>query len=463
MTLKNFDIAILGGGPGGYVAAIRASQLGMSVGLIEKKFLGGTCGNFGCIPAKALIECAHTFETSKRVKIFGVKVSDVGFDWASFMKYKTRCVMKVRKGVESLMRKNGVEVINGFGTLINPETIDVEGAQIQAKHIILAMGSHSSTLPSLPIDGEKIITSDHALELEKLPERILIVGAGTIGCEFAYIFSAVGVEVTMVEFLDRALPMEDTDISEEYEKALKKRKINLRTGASVESIEITDSGVVSKVKPRDGEGEVSIETDMVLVSVGRGPSTENCGLEKVGIELDKGFIKVDEFLNTGVGNIRAIGDATGGLMLAHKASAEGILAVESIRGYERIPLIYENIPRATYSQPEVASVGLNENKARERFGESVKMSKFPFAGIGKAVVIGDSTGFAKLISGGDDDRLVGAHVIGPYATDLIAVANTAINLGASAEEFVDIIQAHPTLSEVWLEAAHGLYEGTIHF
>ncbi|MCX6647056.1 MAG: dihydrolipoyl dehydrogenase, partial [bacterium] len=441
MIEKKFDIAILGGGPGGYVAAIRASQLGMSVGLIEKQFLGGTCGNAGCIPTKALIQSAHTYELAKGAKTFGVKTGDVEFDWASFMKYKTRCVVKLRKGVESLMLKNKIEVINGFGVLKNPETIEVDGIQVKSKNIILATGSHSRSLPSLPVDGRKIITSDHALELEILPKRILIVGAGAIGCEFAYIFSSVGVDVTIVEFLDRALPMEDKDISLEFEQALKRRKIKLHTSASVEGVQNTDTGVISRVKPRDGSDEFKIETDMVLVSVGRGPSTSGCGFEEVGIEMNRGFIKVDEYMRTGVGNIRAIGDAVGGLMLAHKASAEGILAVDTIAGIERKPIVMDNIPRATYSQPEVASVGLNEDVAQERYGRTARTGKFPFAGIGKAVVIREAAGFAKLISGGEDGKLVGAHIIGPHATDLIATASTAINLGASAGDFVHVIQA----------------------
>lgn len=463
MPEKNFDIAILGGGPGGYVAAIRAAQLGMSVGLIEKQHLGGTCGNTGCIPTKALEQSAHTYELSKGAKTFGVKAGDVEFDWPAFMKYKTRCVIRLRKGVESLMRKNNIEIINGFGKLKDTETIEVDGADVKAKNIILAPGSHARSLPSLPIDGGKIITSDHALELESLPGSILIVGAGAIGCEFAYIMSAVGVKVTIVEFLERPLPMEDHDISEEYEKSLKRRKINLHTNASVEEVDVSGNGVISRVKPRDSSDEFTVETDMVLVSVGRGASTGNIGLEENGIELDRSFIIVDDYMRTGTANIYAIGDAVGGLMLAHKASAEGILAVETISGIERKPIVMDNIPRTIYSQPEVASVGLNENIARERYGETVKIGMFPFTGIGKAVVIDQTNGFAKLVSAGDDGKLVGAHIIGPYATDLIATAGTAISLGASAEEFVHVVQAHPTLSEVWLEAAHVLFEGPIHF
>ena len=463
MTERKFDIAILGGGPGGYVSAIRASQLGMSVGLIEQDYLGGTCGNIGCIPTKALIQSAHMYELAKGAKTFGIKIGDAGFDWTSFMKYKTRCVVKLRKGVENLMQKNKIDVINGFGTLKDPDTIEVDGTQIKAGNIILATGSHARSLPNIPIDGHRIITSDHALELEHLPQKILIVGAGAIGCEFAYIMSAVGVDVTIVEFLECALPMEDSDISAEYEQALKRRKIKLHTSASVEEVHVGESNVVSRVKPRDGNDAFEIETDQVLVSVGRGPSTSGIGLEEAGIGLDRGFIKVDAKNYTGIGNIYAIGDAVGGLMLAHKASAEGILAVETIAGIEREPIVMENIPRATYSQPEVGSVGLNENTARERFGENIKTGKFPFAGIGKAVIIGESNGFAKLISAGDGGKLVGAHIIGPHATDLIAIAGTAISLGASAVEFVHVVQAHPTLSEVWLEASHALFEGAIHF
>jgi len=458
---KKFDIAILGGGPGGYTAAIRASQLGLSVAIIEKGFLGGTCLNIGCIPTKALIQSATVYEETRGGKTFGISAGDVIYDWRNIQKFKNRCVLKLRKGVESLITGNKIEVISAHGRLKNADSVDADGATVKADHIILATGSHARSLPSLPVDGETIITSDHALSLDQLPGRLLIVGAGAIGCEFAYIMSTLGVEVTMVEFLDHAIPMEDEEISVEFERHLKRRKIKLHTRCSVESVEKGNGVVMARLKPREGGDEFRVEIDKVLVSVGRGPASQDCGLEEVDIPTEKGFILVDEFQRTGVGNVRAIGDVVGGLMLAHKASAEGILAVEDIAGLPRKPLVMENIPRVTYSKPEVGSVGLNESEARERFGDSVRIGKFPFAACGKAVTIGEGHGFVKLISSGEDVKLIGAHAIGPHATDLIAIATTAIGLGATAREFAHIVQAHPTLAEVWHEAAHGLIDGPI--
>jgi dihydrolipoamide dehydrogenase len=461
MTDKNFNITILGGGPGGYTAAIRAAQLGFSVALIEKKYLGGTCLNIGCIPTKALIHSASVYEEIKGAKTFGVTSSEPNFDWDKIQKYKDRCVIKGRKGVEILMVKNKIEVINGHGKLTGPDTIDIDGMVIKSDNIILAMGSYARSLPSLPIDGDKVITSDHALFLSTLPKTMLIVGAGAIGCEFGYVLSNLGVEVTMVEFLDRALPMEDPDISTEFEQSLKRMKIKLHTRASVEGVEMTDTGVRAKVQPRDGGEAFYLDVDKVLVSVGRGPSTDNCGLDVVGVPVERGFIKVDKLQKTGVGDIRAIGDAVGGLMLAHKASAEGILAVEDIALKPVHPIVYENVPRATYCKPEVASVGLSQPEAETRYPGKIKTSRFPFGAVSKANIIGEGVGFAKLVAMGDDNQIVGAHAIGPHATDLIATATTAIGAGLTAEQFAHIIQAHPTLSEVWLEASHGLLDGAL--
>ena len=461
MKERSFDLAILGGGSGGYTAAIRAAQLGMTVGLVERGHLGGTCLNEGCIPTKALIHCAGLYEEARGAKTFGVLIPEVGFEWTRIQQFKNRCVLKLRKGVESLMEKNRIEVIAGFGRLRGADSIEAEGLTVRAKHIILAPGSRSRTLPSLPVDGERFITSDHALSLQELPARLLIVGAGAIGCEFAYIMSALGVDVTMVEFLDRALPMEDEEISVEYEKALKRRRIKLHVRCSVEDAVPVANGVRATVKARDRGEEFEIEADKVLISVGREAAIENCGLEESGIPVERGFIRTDPLLRTGVGEILAIGDAVGGLMFAHKASAQGILAAELIAGIEREPLVMENIPRATYSNPEVASVGLAEAEARERFGGGVKVGRFPFGASGKAVTIGETTGFVKLIATHEDRRLVGAHAIGPGATELIAVAATGIAGGTTAKAFARVIHAHPTLGEAWGEAAHDLLDGTL--
>jgi dihydrolipoamide dehydrogenase len=461
MAEKIFDIAILGGGPGGYTAAIRAAQLGFSVGLIEEKFMGGTCLNIGCIPTKALIHCANLIEDARGSKTYGITIPEAGFDWDKILKYKERCVIKLRKGTEFLMTKNKIDVSNARGRLVSSDTIEAGGDTIKAKHIILAMGSYARSLPSLPIDGDKLITSDHALSLTPVPSKLLVVGAGAIGCEFAYVFSTFGTQVTIVEFLDHALPLEDQEVSVEFEAALKRQKIKLYTRHTVEKVEIKAGVAVGHIKPRDGGDEFTVEADRVLVAVGRGPSTSDCGLEALGIPIDRGFIKVDEHLKTGIGNIRAIGDAVGGYMLAHKASAEGIHAVEDIAGMHGLPIIYENVPRATYCKPEVASVGLSEEQAKAKFGDDVKVGKFPFAALGKAVIEGEPGGFAKLVSYDENRTLVGASIIGIHATDLIATAATAISTGLNAEEFAHVIQAHPTLSEIWHEASHGLLDGAL--
>lgn len=460
MDNRSFDIAILGGGPGGYTAAIKASQLGFSVALIEEKFLGGTCLNIGCIPTKALIHCASLYEDLSRARSFGLSVDEIGFDWEKVQKYKERCVLRLRKGVESLMVKNKIEVFPHHGRLSGENTIDVEGTRIVADHVILAVGSRAKSLPSLPVDGDKVITSDHALSLKEVPERLLIVGAGAIGCEFAYIMSSFGSSVTLVEFLDHALPMEDPDISTEFEAALKRARIKLHTRSSVERIEKKEGKVIATVKPRDGGDDFEVESDKVLVSVGRAAAIEYCGLEGVGIPVEHGYIKVDDRMRTGIGNVRAIGDSVGGLMLAHKASAEGILAVEDIAGHNCESIIYSNVPRATYCRPEVASVGLGEIEARQQYGDSIKISKFPFSAVGKAVAIGETEGFVKLIAT-DAGTLIGAHAIGPHVTDLIATAATAVSNRMTAEKFAQVVQAHPTLSEVWLESCHGLLGGSI--
>ena len=372
-------------------------------------------------------------------------------------------MIKLRKGVESLMQKIKSTFIQGYGRLKSESTIDVEGTGVTANNIILATGSFARSLPSLPIDGAGLITSDHAIALTELPKRILIVGAGAIGCEFGYIMRALGVDVTMVEFLDRALPMEDLDISMEFQKALDRSKIKLHTRASVESVEKGETGMIAHVKPRDAGGQFTIETDKVLVSVGRGPSTKECGLEELGIPLEKGFIKVDSMQRTGVGNVRAIGDAVGASCSRTKRMPRGFSRSRISRDVMSKPLIMKMSPGQPIPRHEVASVGLDEHQARERFNRNIKVSKYPFAGISKAVIINESDGFVKLISASDKKRLVGAHAIGPSATDIIATAATAIASGLTAEHFAHIVQAHPTLSECWLEAGHGLLEGAINY
>lgn len=466
MAEQQYDVVIIGSGPGGYVAAIRAGQLGLKTAVIEKDpFLGGTCLHRGCIPTKSLLENADVYAKIQKSKEFGITVGDVTLDWSMVQKRKQGVVDGNAKGIEFYFKKYKVDTITGFGRLLDAKTVEVtaEGKdprKVSAKNIILAMGSVPKDLPHIKSDGTKIINSDHILSIDRVPASMLVIGAGAVGCEFASIFSRFGTKTTIVEVMPQLLPIEDEEISKEFTRLFKKKGIDVFTDAKVLSCEITGSGVKSTVETK-GKQQV-IETEVVLSATGRRAVTENCGLDKVKVQLDqRGFVQVDEFMRTGEKGIYAIGDIVPTPALAHCASAEGILAVEHIAGKNPRPINYDHVPNATYSDPEVASVGLTEKKAKER-GYDVKVGKFPLTANAKAKIIGEGGGLVKLVSDAKYDELLGVHIVGPKATELIGEAGVALELEATSESIAKTIHAHPTLSEAIMEAAEDVAGHSIH-
>lgn len=462
MAEQQYDIVIIGSGPGGYVAGIRAGQLGLKVAVIEKDpFIGGTCLHRGCIPTKALLENAEVWQKIQKAKDFGITVGDVTIDWSAVQKRKQGVVDANSKGIEFLFKKNKVERITGFGKVIDRNTVDVDGKQIKTKNIILAMGSVPRDLPHIKADGKRIINSDHILRLESIPKSMLVIGAGAVGCEFASIFSRFGTKTTIVEVMPQLLPIEDDEISKEFTRIFKKKGIEVYADAKVLSCEVTESGVKSTIETGKGKQQV-IETELVLSATGRGPVTANCGLENIKVEIDKrGFITIDPFMRTGEPGVYAIGDIVPTPALAHCASAEGILAAEHIAGKNPRPINYDHVPNATYSDPEVASVGLTERKAKER-GFEVKVGKFPFTANSKAKIIGEAGGLVKYVVDAKYDEVLGVHIVGPKATELIVEACAALTLEATAESIAKTIHAHPTLSEALMEAAEDVAGHAIH-
>lgn len=465
MAEQQYDVVIIGSGPGGYVAGIRAGQLGMKVAVIEKDpFIGGTCTHRGCIPTKALLENADVYEKIHRAKEFGINVGGVELDFKAGQGRKQQVVDKNAKGIEFLFKKNKVERITGFGRLAGPGVVEVtaEGGQpqrLQAKNVILAMGSVPRDLPHIKADGKRIINSDHILLLEQVPKSMLVIGAGAVGCEFASIFSRFGTKTTIVEVLPQLLPIEDEEISKEFTRLFKKKGIDVYTDAKVESCEVSESGVKTTVSAK-GKQQV-IETELVLSATGRRAVTENCGLEKTKVKVDRGFVQVDPFMRTGEPHVYAIGDIVPTPALAHCASAEGILAIEHIAGMDVRPINYDHVPNCTYSDPEVASVGLTERKAKER-GYDVKVGKFPFTANSKARILGESGGLVKFVSDKKYDELLGVHIVGPKATELIVEGCAALELEATSESIAKTIHAHPTLSEAMMEAAEDVAGHSIH-
>ena len=463
MADQQYDVLIIGSGPGGYVAAIRAGQLGLKVGVIEKDpFVGGTCLHRGCIPTKSLLENADVWGKIQKAKDFGITVGDVTIDFSEVQKRKQGVVDQNAKGIEFLFKKNKVERITGFGKVVDRNTVDVDGKQLKTKNIILAMGSVPRDLPHIKADGKRIINSDHILQLDYIPKSMLVIGAGAVGCEFASIFSRFGTKTTIVEVMPQLLPIEDDEISKEFTRIFKKKGIDVYTGAKVLSCEVTENGVRSVVETGKGKEE-TIETELVLSATGRGPVTSNCGLETIKVEVDKrGFVQVDEFMRTGQEGVYAIGDIVPTPALAHCASAEGILAVEHLAGKNPRPINYDHVPNATYTEPEVASVGLTEKKAKER-GYEVKIGKFPFTANSKAKIIGDANGLVKYVVDAKYDEILGVHIVGPKATELIVEACAALSLEATAESIAKTIHAHPTLSEALMEAAEDVAGHAFHF
>jgi len=466
--IGTYDVAIIGGGPGGYVAAIRAGQLGLKTVLVEKDPLpGGTCLHRGCIPTKALLQSAHVLDTARESSYFGINIPQAEVDVPAVLSFQKRVVTKNAKGVQYLLKKNGITTVHGVGRLDGTESIRVitdESTEklIEAKHIILATGSVPAKPGFLDFTSPYIITSDEALQLDHVPDKVVVLGAGAVGSEFASILRSFGSEVILVEMMDRLLPVEDHDCSAELMRAFKKRGIESRVSTKLESATPTDSGVQIVLKSEDGQEE-QIDASLLLCAVGRKPVTDTLKLEQVGIQSDRGFIPVQPDQRTTRPNIFAIGDIVLGTpQLAHVASAEGIIAVESIHGMTTHPIRNDRVPNATYCHPEVASVGLTEAAAKEA-GHDIKVSKFPLSALGKASIVGKAPpGFFKIVADARYGEILGVHIIGSHATDLISEGCAILGLEGTAEDLAHVIHPHPTLGEGMMEAAHGLVGGAIH-
>lgn len=464
MADQQYDVIVIGSGPGGYVAGIRAGQLGLKVAVIEKDpFLGGTCLHRGCIPTKSLLENADVWQKIQKAKEFGITVGDVKLDWNVVQTRKQGVVDANAKGIEFLFKKNKVERITGFGKLAGKGVVEVTGEggakKLNTKNVILAMGSVPRDLPHIKADGKRIINSDHILKLTEVPKSMLVIGAGAVGCEFASIFSRFGTKVTIVEVMPQLLPIEDEEVAKEFTRIFKKKGIDVFTDAKVESAEVTDKGVKCVVSTKGKQQ--TFETDLVLSATGRRAVTENCGLEGTKVVIERGMVQVDPYMRTGEPNVYAIGDIVPTPALAHCASAEGILAVEHIKGLEVRPINYDHVPNCTYTDPEVASVGLTEKKAKER-GYDVKTGKFAFTANAKAKILGESGGFVKYVSDKKYDEILGVHIVGPKATELIVEGCSALELEATTESIAKTIHAHPTLSEALMEAAEDVLGHAIH-
>tara|TARA_R110002051_G_scaffold137593_1_gene210088 strand:+ start:10500 stop:11891 length:1392 start_codon:yes stop_codon:yes gene_type:complete len=462
--MSNFDIIVLGSGPGGYVTAIRASQLGFKTAIIEKESLGGVCLNWGCIPTKALLKSAQVFNYLQHAGDYGLKADNVEKDFDAVVSRSRSVADGMSKGVQFLMKKNKIEVINGFGKLKAGKKVavtDAEGKETEysANHIIIATGARSRELPSLPQDGEKIIGYRQAMTLESQPKKLIVVGSGAIGIEFAYFYNAMGTEVTVVEYLPNIVPVEDEDISKQLERSFKKTGIKIMTSSEVTKVDTSEEGV--KVTVKTSKGEEYLEADMVLSAVGIKTNIENIGLEDVGIVTDRDKILVNDFYQTNIPGYYAIGDVTPGPALAHVASAEGILCVEKLANLHVEPLDYGNIPGCTYCTPEIASVGLTEKQAKEK-GLDIKVGKFPFSASGKAKAAGTPDGFVKVIFDAKYGEWLGCHMIGAGVTDMIAEAVVARKLETTGHEILKSIHPHPTMSEAVMEAVADAYDEVIH-
>lgn len=460
-----YDIIILGSGPGGYVTAIRASQLGFKVAVVEKENLGGICLNWGCIPTKALLKSAQVFDYLKHASDYGLTINgEVDKDFNAVISRSRGVAEGMSKGVQFLMKKNKIEVIDGFGKVKPGKKVDVtdkEGkvTEISADHIIIATGARSRELPNLPQDGKKVIGYRQAMTLPEQPKKMIVVGSGAIGVEFAHFYNSMGTDVTIVEFMPNIVPVEDEEISKQFERSLKKSGINIMTNSSVEKVDTTGEGVKATVKT--AKGEEILEADVLLSAVGIKSNIENIGLEETGITTDRDKILVDEYYQTNVPGYYAIGDVVPGQALAHVASAEGILCVEKIAGLHVEPLDYGNIPGCTYATPEIASVGMTEKKAKEA-GYDIKVGKFPFSASGKAKAAGTPDGFVKVIFDAKYGEWLGCHMIGAGVTDMIAEAVVARKLETTGHEILKAVHPHPTMSEAVMEAVAAAYDEVIH-
>ena len=457
--MSKYDVIVLGSGPGGYVTAIRASQLGFKTAVIEKESLGGVCLNWGCIPTKALLKSAQVFDYLKHADDYGLKVESYGKDFDAVVNRSRNVAEGMSKGVQFLMKKNKIDVIIGYGKIKPGKKVDVDGTEYSANHIIISTGARSRELPSLPQDGKKVIGYRKAMTLEKQPKKLIIVGSGAIGVEFAYFYNAMGTEVTVVEYMPRIVPVEDEDISKQLERSFKKSGIKIMTSTEVTGVDTSGKGVKASVKTKKGED--TLEADVVLSAVGIKTNIENIGLEDVGIVTDRDKILVNDFYQTNMPGYYAIGDVTAGPALAHVASAEGILCVEKIAGQHVEALDYSNIPGCTYCSPEVASVGLTEAQAKEQ-GLEVKIGKFPFSASGKASAGGNTEGFVKVIFDAKYGEWLGCHMIGTGVTDMIAEAVLGRRLETTGHEVLKTIHPHPTMSEAVMEAVADAYDEVIH-
>jgi dihydrolipoamide dehydrogenase len=466
-----YDVVILGGGTGGYVSAIRASQLGLNVAIVEKDKLGGTCLHRGCIPSKSLLRSAEVYSHAKKMENFGVQVSDVSLNFRKVQERKKAIVEQLYRGVQYLMQKGKINILEGHGEITDASTpsknlvevtITTKANEMQvvtANHVIIATGSAPRNIPGFALDGKTTLNSDHALQLEELPASIVIVGGGVIGIEWASMLLDFGVEVSVVESMDRILPQEDPDISKEMQKILKKKGLKIFTSAKVQDVDTLSDSVQVNIEVK-GKMKV-IEAEKLLLSVGRKANIEGIGLEKAGIEVENYVIRTNEYYQTSIPHIYAIGDVIGGLQLAHVASHEGMIAVEHLTGQHPAPLNYHSVPKCVYSHPQTASVGLTEQEAQEQ-GFSVKVGKFPFTAIGKALVYGEAEGFAKIIFDEQTKQLLGVHMVGPNVTDLISEAGLATFLETTQMNFAHAIRPHPSLSEIFTEVALDAEDIPIH-
>ncbi len=457
--MSKYDVIVLGSGPGGYVAAIRASQLGLKTAIVEKENLGGVCLNWGCIPTKALLKSAQVFDYLKHADSYGLTVKEFDKDFGKVVDRSRGVAEGMSKGVQFLMKKNKIDVIEGLGKLKPGKKVDVEGKEYTADHIIIATGARSRELPNLKQDGKKVIGYREAMTLKKQPESMIVVGSGAIGSEFAHFYNAMGTKVTIVEFLPNLVPLEDEDVSKQFERSFKKAGIKVMTNSSVEKLDTSGKLVKATVKTK--KGEETLEAEIVLSAVGIASNLENIGLEEVGIVTDKGKIQVNDFYQTNIPGYYAIGDVVPGPALAHVASAEGITCVEKIAGLNVEPIDYGNIPGCTYASPEIASVGMTEKQAKEA-GYELKVGKFPFSASGKASASGEKDGFVKVIFDAKYGEWLGCHMIGAGVTDMIAEAVLGRKLETTGHEVLKAIHPHPTMSEAVMEAVADAYGEVIH-
>jgi len=459
----DYDVLVLGGGPGGYVAAIRSAQLGLKTAIVEKENLGGICLNWGCIPTKALIRNADIVHLLGRGKEFGFKFDNLELDYKVAVKRSRQVSNRLVKGVGFLMKKNKITVLNGFGKLTSPHALDVDGKQVTAANIILATGARPALLPGMEVDGKRIVTYRQAIVQDELPESLLVVGAGPIGMEFAYVYNSYGVKVTVVEMLPHILPNEEPEVAQVVAKDFHKQGIRLLAATRTEGIDVRDNGVSVRVKDLESGKEETIETAQVLVAIGIKPNSQGIGLEAAGVQVsDRGWAPVNNIMQTNIPHIYAIGDLNGKLPLAHVASAQGIVAAETIAGAETVPIDdYSNMPRCTYCHPQVASLGLTEAQAKEQ-GYEIKTGSFPFQVNGKALGLGERDGFVKIIMDAKYHEILGVHMVGPEVTELLPELSLARMLELTPEEIGRNVHAHPTLSETLMEAAHAVMGHAIH-